>query len=188
MDARTKGRAQLLGLALVFLGPLALAFWLYYGSSWRPMDQAVHGELISPPLALPDTPLTPDGQVRLRDVWSLILVMPADCGEDCRKALYATRQLRAALGRDRDRVQRVWIVENGTPDFDFLLAEHPDLLTVDSKASAGADLISRFNRRSEVDIFVVDPLGNLMMRFPPDLSMRDMHTDLKRLLKLSNIG
>lgn len=188
MEAVNKGRLQLIGLAVLFIGPVALAFWLYYGSDWRPEGQAVHGKLISPPLELPNNPLLQAGEPRLRDVWSLIVVAPADCGEPCRKALYETRQFRRALGRDRDRVQRVWIAEHGVPDADFLAAEHPDLLVVDSKASVGTDLVSRIDPNSEVDIYVVDPFGNLMMRFPADLGMRGMHTDMKKLLKLSKIG
>jgi cytochrome oxidase Cu insertion factor (SCO1/SenC/PrrC family) len=188
MDEQTKGRLQLLAVALVFLGPVVLAFWFYYGGDWRPTGQAVNGELILPPLQLPDNPLRTDSDARLRHVWSLVVVAPADCGDACEKVLYETRQLRRALGRDRDRVQRVWIVENGEADLHFVMAEHSDLLIVDALASVGADIVSRIDRRSEVDIFVVDPQGNLMMRFPPDLGMRGMHTDIKHLLKVSKIG
>lgn len=188
MDKQSKGRLQLIGIAMLFLGPVALAFWLYYGSDWRPAEQVVHGELISPPLELPDNPLRSDGEARLRDVWSLIVVAPGDCGDACQKALYETRQLRRALGRDSDRVQRVWIVEDGEPDLDFVMVEHPNLLIVERNSSVGADILSRFDARSQVSIFVVDPLGNLMMRFPADLGMRDMHTDMKKLLRVSQIG
>jgi hypothetical protein len=188
IDARKRGRLQLIALAVVFLGPLALAFWLYYGQNWSPPGQAVNGELISPPLELPNNPLRKDGGARLRDVWSLVIVAPGDCGDACLQALYETRQLRLALGRDRNRLQRVWIVESGEPDYDFVMAEHPNLLIVATSNSVGADLLSRIDRRSEVDIFLVDPLGNLIMRFPADLGMRAMHTDIMRLLKISQIG
>lgn len=188
MDTVTKGRLQFIGMAVLFIGPVMLAFWLYYGSDWRPEGRAVHGELISPPLELPDNPLLEAGEPRLRDLWSLIVVAPADCSAACKKALYETRQFRRALGSDRDRVQRLWIVENGTPDPEFLATEHPNLLVVDSKTSVGTDLISKIDPNSEVDIYVVDPYGNLMMRFPADLGMRGMHTDMKKLLKLSKIG
>lgn len=188
MDTRTKGRLQLIGLAVLFIGPVVAAFWLYFGSDWRPAGQAAHGELISPAIELPDNPLLEKGAPRLRDVWSLIVVAPADCSEACRKALFETRQFRLALGKERDRVQRVWIVEGGAPDAQFLAAEHPNLVIMDSSASVGADMISKIDRSSEVDIYVVDPFGNLMMRFPADLGMRGMHTDMKKLLKLSTIG
>lgn len=188
MDKRTKGRLQLIGLAVLFIGPVVAAFWLYYGSDWRPAGQAAHGELISPPIELPDNPLQAEGEPRLRDVWSLLIVAPADCSNACQKALFETRQFRLALGKERDRVQRVWIVENGTPDAEFLAAEHPNLMVMEASASVGGDLISKIDRSSEVDIYVVDPFGNLMMRFPSDLGMRGMHTDMKKLLKLSKIG
>jgi hypothetical protein len=188
MDNQTKGRLQLIGLTVLFLGPLAVAFGLYYGSDWRPAGQAAHGELITPPLELPDNPLQDPDEPRLRDVWSLLVVAGADCSDACQKALYETRQFRLALGKDRDRVQRVWIVEDGQPDPEFLAAEHPGLLVMPSTGSVGADLISKIDPNSEVDIYVVDPFGNLMMRFPADLGMRGMHTDMKKLLKLSKIG
>ena len=187
-EKQTQGRLQLIMVALIFLGPLLVAFWLYYGSDWRPDEQTIHGHLLSPAIQLPDNPLRMDSDARLRNVWSLIVVAPADCGEACQNVLYETRQVVQALERDSQRVQRVWIVEGGEPDLHFVMAEHPNLLLVDASASVGADILRRIDARSEVDIFLVDPLGNLMMSFPLDTGMRGMHSDMKRLLKFSKIG
>jgi hypothetical protein len=181
-------RLKLLALAAVFIGPLLLAFGLYLGQEWLPTRSVANGELIAPPLELPNNPFSAASGARFRGVWSLVIVAPGECDDTCQKALYETRQLRQALGRDQDRVQRVWVVVSGEPDFHYLLAEHPELLILDRENSVGAELLSRLNRQGEVDIFVVDPLGNLMMRFPADLGMRAMHTDMKRLLKASQIG
>ena len=188
VEKRTHGRLMLIMVGLVFLGPVLLAFWLYYGSDWRPDEQTIHGHLLSPAIELPDNPLRTDSDVRLRNLWSLIVIAPADCGDACMQALYETRQVRQALGRDGDRVQRIWIVEGGEPDLHFALAEHPDLVIVDASASVGTDILRRIDARSEVDVFVVDPMGNLMMQFPTDVGMRGMHSDMKRLLKFSGTG
>ena len=186
---RRRGRIMLILVALVFLGPLFAAFALYFGGGWSPQGSAEHGVLIQPPRPLPDTALD-DRQVaaRFRDKWTLLIVEPAACGEECRKALYETRQLRRALGKDMDRVQRVWILTKGHADAGFVTAEHPDLVVVDSGRAAGMQLLDPIGAHVSGEVFLVDPHGNLMMRFPPGLGMRAIHTDLKRLLKVSRIG
>lgn len=187
-DSTRRGRLQLLAVAAIFIGPLIAAFLLYYGGIWKPAAQAVNGVLIDPPVPLTTLSGPSNEATRLfRDVWSLLVVAPGNCSPACRDALYETRQLRRALGKDSQRVQRVWLVDGGTPDLEFLRAEHPQLLIIDGRKE-GAGLLAAIDTRAEVGIFLIDPHGNLIMRFPPELGMRGMHTDIKRLLKVSRIG
>jgi hypothetical protein len=188
---RRRGRLTLLMLAAIFIGPLAVAFLLYYGEVWRPEGMAVNGELIEPARMLPTAPLadTVGGRtIVLERVWTLLVIAPAPCDEACRGTLVETRQMRRALGKELDRVQRVWLVSAGQPDGAFVGAEHPELLVLGSAAPGREALLQAIGPVVPGEILVVDPHGNLMMRFPPGTSMRAMHTDMKRLLKVSRIG
>ncbi|HHQ14963.1 MAG TPA: cytochrome oxidase assembly protein [Chromatiales bacterium] len=187
---RRRGRLMLVGVAVVFIGPLIAAFLLYFGGNWSPQGSAEHGALILPPRLMPDSPLSGGREpaIRLRDKWTLLIVEPAACDESCRTVLYETRQLRRALGKDMDRVQRVWVLTDGHADAGFVSAEHPDLVVVDSDDPAEQALLEIIGPHTAGEAFLIDPHGNLMMRFPPGLSMRAIHTDLKRLLKVSQIG
>ena len=193
-DPIRKGRRQLLLLASVFFGPLLIAFVFYYGDiGWRPVNSTENGQLITPPRLLPDMALlsnTSDGSPRFRGKWSLIMLGDGDCDTTCLTRLYETRQVRKALGRDRDRVQRVFYVTGGTLDADFIEHEHPGLVVIETNAPIAKVLLEAVTdgNREPGDIFLADPIGNLIMRFPRDTDMKGIHTDLKQLLKLSRIG
>jgi hypothetical protein len=185
-DARHKGRRTLVLLALVFLGPLAVAMAIWYsGFAWRPAATTEHGILLQPPPRLPDHELAPAG--RLDGRWSMIYVGAAECDEHCRQALVTMRQVRRALGKDMDRVQRVFCATGGTPDPEFLQREHPGLLVVND-AVTGHGMAATIGRYATGDIFLADPLRNLVLHYPAGTSMKDIHTDLQRLLKVSRIG
>ena len=184
------GRRQFLLLGLFFLGPLALAFIVYYGFDWRPAGSTEHGELLSPPVVLPDTVIGEerDGEVpRLRRKWSLIVLMDDGCGESCQAVLYETRQVRKALSRERDRTQRVMLIR-GDFDRETIETQHPDLIILTDDLPVAAEIQSALGGLEREYIYLADPIGNLMMRFPRDTAMKEIHTDLKKLLKLSRIG
>ena len=103
-------------------------------------------------------------------------------------ALWQLRQVRQALGRDMSRVQRFFIATSGSPDTGLISSTHPDLIVIDSSATASGRVLTTLGTYNEADVFVVDPLGNIMLRFPAGTSMKDMHKDLSLLLKASTIG
>jgi len=191
-DPISKGRRQLMLLAVVFLGPLLIAFVFYYGEiGWRPVSSTANGQLIIPPRLLPDMVLRQNAtgeSPKFRGKWSLIMLGDGSCDEACRSLLYETRQVRKALSRDRDRVQRVFYVTTGSLDAEFVKSEHPGLVIIETDAPIAEPLLEAVNDRNPGDIFLADPIGNLIMRFPPDTGMSGIHTDLKQLLKLSRIG
>ncbi|MGI9329399.1 MAG: hypothetical protein ACR2QB_01675 [Gammaproteobacteria bacterium] len=187
-DAQRKGRLQLIAVAAIFFGPVIAAFGLYYGGIWKPEGQAVNGQLIEPSVALTAFDLTAENGVRLEEIWSLVIIAPGDCPDLCQQVLYETRQLRRALGKNSDRVQRVWLYADGQPDAEFMATQHPGLKTINGNQGPGLGLLQTIDSRESVGLFLVDPKGNLMMQFPAGLSMRGIHTDLKRLLKVSRIG
>ncbi len=189
LKRRRRGRLQLILLAAVFLGPVALAFALYYGNLWKPGDRIEHGTLVLPVLPLPEALASGQaGAPAFLGHWTLLLVAPGDCAAACRDALYASRQTRRALGRDMERVQRLWLVSDGSAEAGWLQHEHPDLSVLDTRTPAGRALAATIGAVRPGELLLIDPHGNLMMRFPPGLGMRGMHSDLKRLLKVSRIG
>lgn len=195
--ARRRSRLGLIGLAALFFVPLALSFYLYYGTSWRPAGGAQHGELIDPARPLPAASLqTADGMTTgedfLRGEWHIVYVGKGDCDATCREALVRSRQVRLALDKDIARVGRVFLYEGPAPAPELLSAEHPDLIAASLAGEPGAALRAVFTPSpgpAATDyLYIVDPLGNLMMRYPPEATPRAILTDLERLLRLSHIG
>lgn len=189
-----RNRRPLLLLLLLFLTPLLFSFWLYYSSSWRPGGTTNNGELLQPPRAL-DTaalPLAEGGQTAadwLLGKWSLIVIGNGTCDAACQQTLVYVRQTHTGLGRLNLRVQRVFLADGACCDRGYLQREHAGLLAVDASSAAGQKLVSAFPADSrERMIFIVDPLGNLMMRYDSRLDPKGLRTDLKKLLDLSHIG
>lgn len=188
----TRGSLQAWGLFLLFFGPLAVAVYLYYDTGWRPGHTSNHGELIVPAVPLPEVELPLPGGGRtgadfLRHHWSLVYVGREGCAARCRDALYNGRQMRLALGRLMDRVERVYLYVGEPPDADFVAAEHPDLLVADANGPEALPLLGALAGAAE-GYWLIDPLGNAMMRYPADQEPRGMLEDIKRLLRLSRIG
>ena len=199
-------RSMLIGLALLFFAPLALAFLLYYGLHWRPGGQLNHGDLVQPPLPLPDLALhrveaaAPDAVPGAADAltapdflkgkWTLLYFGPGSCPAACRADLYDTRQVRTALGKDESRVQRVFLAEGACCDLTLLRTLHPDLVTVrvTDEAAPLVTLLRQARPGARDRIYVIDPLGNLMMSYAADAPAKGMLEDLKRLLGLSHVG
>lgn len=192
-DPRSRGRRQLLIVAAVFLLPVAGAFALYYGGLWRPAGSSSKGELIQPvrPLAvagLRHVDGTPADAAELRDKWTLLYIGDGACDADCRTALVFGRQSRLALNNDMTRVQRVFLATSHCCDMDYLNAEHPGLVALDASSPEAQPLLAQFPGDRAHTLFIVDPLGNLMMRHDASHTTKDLLSDLKKLLKLSHIG
>jgi len=199
-EAVRRGRRQLLALAALFFVPLAVAFWMYYGpTGWRPSGDASKGDLIEPARPLAEIALTTmDGEATapslLRGKWTMLYVGDGLCDDRCRKALYVMRQSRIALNKDMDRVQRVFLVTGRCCDRGFLAAEHPDLVVATVEDAASAALLEPFPTYDGVPIasagriYLVDPLGNLLMSYAPTAPDKALLTDVKKLLRLSHIG
>ena len=196
---RTKLRARwaFLVLAVIFFGPMAAAWVMYSLGVWRPGGTAHHGELIDPPRPLPRMAMEGVGDgatdpTLLEGKWTVIVLSEDGCDDACRKRLYLTRQMRLALGRDTKRTQRLLLVVGQAPDRDFLEREHP-LLTVARRDTArGKEFMRAFAPDTDTAlrtdrVYLVDPLANLMSSYPGD-EVRGLLEDLKRLLRLSQIG
>jgi len=190
-----RGRVQFLLLALLFIGPLAAAWVLYFGHlGWRPEGSTNHGILIQPPVALPETKLAdsgPDGSDGdLHGRWTMLYLDGGTCGERCLQALDLSARVRLALGRRLSRIQRAYIAEGPGPLPD-LPESQDDLMIARGSMEELAPLLAALPAglpRDGSEILLVDPLGNLMMRFPLDADPEGMLEDIRKLLRLSRIG
>jgi hypothetical protein len=196
-DAATRrgaGRRTFLMLASLFLVPFAVAIWLYYFSAWRPAV-AAHGELIDPPRQLPAIALSlPDGGRASPDVlrgsWSLVYLAGRSCAENCTKALAELARVRLALDKDATRVQRVLLHAGDCCAPGFPGPGDEDLLVLGATGAEGQAFLALFPPApyGMDSIYVVDPLGNLMMRHAAAGGAQGLLKDLERLLRLSSIG
>ncbi len=200
--AGRKGR-PLLTLVLVmllFAGPMFVAWLVLTNQAWRPGGSVAHGNLVQParPLSSAALPKLDGGSVnmeQLRGRWMLFYVDGSQCNEVCRENLYKTRQIRLAVGEDTHRVQRVMVLtEHDDPEgFQETLEAHPDLIVLIGGRDAEA-LLTQF-RIAEGDavrtlqrVYIVDPIGNLMMYYEKGAEAKGILKDLERLLKASQIG
>jgi hypothetical protein len=183
------GRIKLLAIAALCLAPFVAALIAYY--YWQPQGGMNYGELI-PARTLGDPPLRHLDQrafrlSELRGKWILLQLDQAACAAACQAKLYNMRQVRLAQGREMERVERVWLVLDEAPLETLLMREYDGTRML---RAAGSPLVAEFPPAGSVrdHIYLIDPHGNLMLRFPKDADPRRMHKDLARLLRASRIG
>ncbi len=168
-----------LKLAAVFAvcaAPFVLG-WLAYEYRWFSGQKTNYGELITPrPI---DGALAP-----LRGKWVLVTADAAACSAACERKLYIVRQVRKAQGKDAARIERLWLVTDGGKPRAGLLAA----LEGAHLATPSAPLLQFLPGSPLEHIYLVDPLGNLMLRFPAEADPAKMIKDLQRLLKYSSFG
>jgi hypothetical protein len=176
-------RRTLILLLVLFFMPLAASFLLYYVVGWRPAAQSIHGELISPPRPMP-------GADALLKDWALVYVGDGACDADCRTALVFARQTRLSLNKDMLRVNRALLSTGNCCDAAYLKQEHDGIKVLDVSAPADKDallaVLPQVDRKHT--LFVIDPLGNLVMSYDVREEPSGLLSDLRKLLKLSHIG
>ena len=187
-NKKGKGRVQFLLMAAVFLGPLVLAAWLYFaGQNLTPEGRSNNGVLLQPIVNLPEA--LPDSRLHGHNdgFWVLLYANAAACDEACEHSLYTLRQSRLMLGKEMDRLVRVFLHGDTPPDTVLLAEEHEGLVTMQDTALN--DLLDAKRPGDAAGgYFLVDPLGNLVMYFRADIDPQAMVGDIKHLLKLSRIG
>ena len=184
-----RGRLQLVLIAAVFFGPLLFATWLYYGGdAIQPTGRSNHGELLEPIVNLRDR--LPESALYAENDghWLLLYANDGTCDDACAQALYTIRQSRLMLGREMERVRRIFLHGETPPDTLLIVGEHDGLVTLED-AALGGILATKLPAGVEPGgYYLIDPLSNLVMYFRPGINPSDMVDDIKHLLRLSHIG
>lgn len=181
-------RAKFLMLAALFAAPIVASILTYKFMAPRPT--ANYGELISPPAALPSQEFsTPDGKrftfAELAGKWMIVASDSGECAAACRLKLVTMRQVRLALGRNAPRVERIFVVDDFKRPDAAILAQLKGMAV--AITPAGMSLAPGV-ASDRAHIYLVDPRGNVMMRWPAAADAKRMLGDLQRLLKASQIG
>jgi hypothetical protein len=190
---RTKlGRAKMLAVLLVCAAPVVASYFTYYVI--RPEGRRNYGELIDPQRPVPPIAATAmDGKTiplpSLKGQWLLVSVAGGVCDDTCERHLYLQRQLREGLGQDKDRVDWVWLVADDAPVREALrpALSQSTVLRVEEGA-LNRWLAPAPGHRLSDHLYIVDPMGNWMMRFPAGLNIAGASKakrDLERLLRAS---
>jgi cytochrome oxidase Cu insertion factor (SCO1/SenC/PrrC family) len=194
-------RLKLLVIFFLFALPLLTAvIWNANIDRWRPGTTTNHGELIVParqfaPFAMPGLDGAHITQDYLRGKWTLVYIGAAVCEAACRGNLYKMRQVRLALNEKIDRVQHLWVLSDAphAAPSPALLSEHPVLAVAKPDTAELEHFMIQFNHTGDTpagpdQIYLIDPLGNLMMQYPADADPKGLLKDLQRLLITSWVG
>ena len=193
---RTVSRATFICLLAVFLMPLVLASVYYFFPGILPLPASkTHGELITParPL-LQFAANTPKGETisneYLKGKWTLAYVSDSNCDLYCEASLFKTRQVRLALGENMARVQRLYLLTGGhiTGELLTILKEHPRMTVASLQNSIQLSVMETLGKAPLGKIYIIDPLGNVLMRYGRDATSKGILKDLKKLLRASRIG
>ncbi|MBH1965078.1 MAG: hypothetical protein I8H77_12120 [Comamonadaceae bacterium] len=187
-----RGRWTMLALALVCAMPVIASYFSYYVV--RPEGRRNFGELIDPQRLVPTMAATnvagqPVDLATLKGQWLLVSVSGGACDNTCQQHLYVQRQLRESLGREKDRLDWVWLVTDDVPLTPELrpVADVATVLRVPS-AELAKWLVPAAGHQASEHLYVVDPMGHWMMRFPANMDMAGAakaKRDLERLLRAS---
>ncbi|WP_324708362.1 hypothetical protein [Pseudomonas fragi] len=179
---RRRGRLQLVLILLLTVGPMVLATGMYKLKFWLPESRSYHGELLGNGQSRAALGVTADEQR-----WQLLVTAPQACAADCQQLVYLARQLQIGLGRDASRASHALAAAQPV-DAAYaatLQLEYPQLqrYTLDLPTyTQGAE------GNGAAQLWIIDPHGNLVLRYGPGVIGKDVLNDLRLLLKLSNIG
>jgi cytochrome oxidase Cu insertion factor (SCO1/SenC/PrrC family) len=190
---KAKGNWKLFLVIAICAAPMIASYLAYY--VFKPQGRTNYGALIDPrqyPMPALDT-TTLDGKPfsldQLKGKWIMLQVNGSDCGEACKTMLYEMRQLRLTQGKNMNRIERAWLITDDKPLETMLIREYdgthflranPNLVKTWLPIDAGTS--------AEDHIYLIDPLGNLMMRFPKNADPNKIKKDLTKLLMASSIG
>jgi len=185
-----KNRKTLWLVAAVCVAPFLLSFAAYF--YYQPAGRVNYGHLIEG-VSLPATALTlADGKgfsfSQLRGKWLFLTVDDGACDAYCEKKLWQIRQVRKTQGKYPERIERVWLVTGGTKPAERLLTEFEGTWMVDAADTSSVLAVLPFEGARSDHIYLVDPLGNLVLRYPRDADPSRIKRDLDRLLRVSRIG
>ena len=198
MEQNQRNKLTIIIITMAFLSPLVLSWWyLNYTNIVSEGKKSNHGDLISPPHTIDNLQLhdpVADKDYQLYGKWNLVYIARS-CDGKCVDNLYRMRQLHIAMDKYSLRVQRVLLLTDSVEqDLKTLFTEYAGQRIVSVDDINVENLVNQFQLNKTDDplsanrLYIIDPLGNLMMSYSPDVNPRGIMDDLKKLLKASRIG
>jgi peroxiredoxin len=194
--ARKRGRWMLWLVLLVCASPLIASYFTYY--VLKPEKRNNYGTLIDqrahPVPAMATTTLDgrPQALDQFKGKWVMLMVGSGACPDVCQKQLFALRQLRLMQGKEADRIERVWLITDKEPLDTLVIREYDGTHMLRADAATVAAWLPADTGTTPADhIYMIDPLGHLMMRFPKDPELKEVrkvYKDINKLLKASSVG
>jgi hypothetical protein len=188
-----RGRWKLLLVLAVCAAPMIGSYLTYYVI--KPGGRTNYGALIDPRAhPIPELSATtlagkPSGLDAYKGKWIMLTSGGSECQAECKQQLFKMRQLRLMQGKEMDRVERIWLITDDLPvAADMIIDDEGTRMLRVSKALVNAWLPVNAGDDPSQHIYLIDPLGNLMMRFPKDADPGKMKGDISKLLKASSIG
>jgi cytochrome oxidase Cu insertion factor (SCO1/SenC/PrrC family) len=187
-------------LFLLFLSPVVIAWLIYYVfPAWQPSATMNHGELVTPVRPVPAFRVDALGGEQiddsfLRGKWTIVYLATGACDKDCAQQLYNIRQVRLAQGKNIDRLQRLMLWKNdgvANARQTELQTHFPGQVIAPVQGQEAVLAVFALDEQPPLEarrIYLVDPLGNLMMSYEADDEPQGMIKDLERLLKYSGLG
>ena len=189
MSPQTINRLKLLGIGVLAILPVVGSYLLYV--FWLPESHTNYGQLLEPK-QIPQAKLVladgkPFAVEQLRGRWAFVVVDAGNCDAHCEEKLWKIRQVRQAQGKDLGRVERVWLIDDGKDPPAHIGRDYAGTWMIQQGTKPVLPVFAA-ERSNRDHIYLVDPLGNVMMRFPQAADPKLMIKDLARLLKYSRIG
>ncbi len=186
-----RGRWKLIAILLVCAAPVIASYFTYYVI--RPEGRTNYGALIEPMPEMSGLTLRgPDGAAAdlgaVSGRWVMVVIDDGACAQACQDRLYVIRQVRLTTGKERERVERMLLVTGAAGPSPAVLQGHEGLVVRHVSAEALPAVFPSPEGDPSEHVFIVDPLGNVMMRFPSDGNASRMKKDLSKLLRASRIG
>jgi peroxiredoxin len=190
---RKRGRWMLWLVLLVCASPMIASYFTFYVI--KPEKRNNYGTLIDqrahpiPAMATTTLDGKPAALEQFKGKWIMLMAAPSACIDACRKQLFAMRQLRTMQGKEMERIERVWLITDREPLDTIVIREFDGTHMLRADPKAVANWLPVDAGTSVTDhIYMIDPLGHLMMRFPKDPEPRKVHKDIYKLLKASSVG
>ncbi|HEU4852782.1 MAG TPA: cytochrome C oxidase subunit I [Telluria sp.] len=192
---KSSGRWKLFAVLAVCAAPLIMSYVIYYGGFAESFGRTNYGAILDPRQhETPDLKAStldgkPSGIDAFKGKWLMVRTGPGECDAACKKQMFAMRQLRLMQGKEMDRIERVWLVTDAAPLDTMVLREYDGvrILRVDPQALEKWLPVEQGSQMRD-HLYMIDPLGNLMMRFPKDPEPAKVKKDIGKLLKASAIG
>jgi hypothetical protein len=191
--ARRQGRKMLWLVLLTCAAPIIASYFTYY--VLKPQTRNNYGTILDQRAhPVPEMAATTlDGRAQtlqqFKGKWVMLMVAPGACPQTCQQTLYTMRQLRLMQGKEMDRIERVWLITDDEPLQTMLIREYDGTHMLRAGAATVNGWLPADAGTTPADhIYMIDPLGHLMMRFPQQPEPRKVYKDIAKLLKASSVG